>query len=669
MLKITNIVKITAKSIKTKLIIAACLVLAISIGVSGFLNLRTSQMALNEKIEESMLANAETAAEGIGKEVAAMKAVVEFISTDDKLKSSDPNITVERLAEMKKSLPKVENLLFIDSSGSFIGADRKIGSVTDREYFKEVLQRKETVVAGDPVISPFSGKLVAVVITPIKEENGQIIGYLAAGIQIDGISNYVLNRKFGKQGYTYTFAKSGNFFIHPDEKITMKQSILGNDMSPELVELAKEALAGKKGVKEYEFNGSMRYAGCAPVPGTSWGVGTALPKEEALARIDDIKNQAILFALIAVLLGGIIIYFITARMTNPIIRLVGSANKMAEGDFTQSVSVNSDDEVGQLSAAFNGMGSNLKSLIQQVQKNVEQVAASSEELTASAEQSAQAVNQVAGSISDIAQGAEESLNAVDETSAVVEQMSAGIQQVAATASKVADNSFRAVESAKEGDKSVDKAVRQMAHIEQTVNNSAQVVAKLGERSKEIGQIVDTISGIAGQTNLLALNAAIEAARAGEQGRGFAVVAEEVRKLAEQSQDAAKQIATLISEIQGDTDKAVVAMDEGTREVKVGTEVVTTAGLAFKEIAATVARASEQVKEISATMQQMASSSQHVVISVKQIDERSKASVWQAQSVSAATEEQSASMEEIASSSQGLAKLAQDLQTAVSHFRV
>ena len=209
----------------------------------------------------------------------------------------------------------------------------------------------------------------------------------------------------------------------------------------------------------------------------------------------------------------------------------------------------------------------------------------------------------------------------------------------------------------------------MTYIEQTVNNSAQVVAKLGERSKEIGQIVDTISGIAGQTNLLALNAAIEAARAGEQGRGFAVVAEEVRKLAEQSQDAAKKIATLISEIQGDTDKAVLAMSEGTREVKIGTEVVTAAGYAFEEIEVMVTEVSNQVKEISAAVQQMASSSQQIVSSVKEIDELSKNAAGEAQTVSAATEEQSASMEEIASSSQSLAKMAQDLQEAVSKFRV
>jgi methyl-accepting chemotaxis protein len=209
----------------------------------------------------------------------------------------------------------------------------------------------------------------------------------------------------------------------------------------------------------------------------------------------------------------------------------------------------------------------------------------------------------------------------------------------------------------------------MAQIEQTVNNSSQVVAKLGERSKEIGQIVDTIAGIAGQTNLLALNAAIEAARAGEQGRGFAVVAEEVRKLAEQSKEAAKQIAQLIGEIQGDTGNAIEAMNEGTREVAIGAEVVTTAGHAFGEIAELVTEVYSQVKEISAAIQQMAGSSQQMLLSVKEIERHSKNAAGEAMTVSAATEEQSASTEEIVSSSQNLAKLAQDLQEAVNKFHV
>lgn len=373
---------------------------------------------------------------------------------------------------------------------------------------------------------------------------------------------------------------------------------------------------------------------------------------------------------IAFLLLGISGLSITKMITKPLQTMVTVSKEFAAGDFRDKPrKMLRKDEIGQLADALVDMRGSLRTILKQVHESSEQVAASSEELTAGAEQSAQAVTQVAGSISDIAQGAEQQLNAVNETSAVVEQMSAGIQQVAASANQVAGNSSQAAETAKEGDKSVEKAVNQMTLIEQTVNNSSQVVAKLGERSKEIGQIIDTISGIAGQTNLLALNAAIEAARAGEQGRGFAVVAEEVRKLAEQSQDAAKQIATLIGEIQGDTDEAVAAMGAGTREVEIGAEVVTEAGRAFKDIAALVTQVSEQVKEISTAIQQMASGSQQIVEAIKKIDGHSKTASERAQTVSAASEEQSASMEEIASSSQSLAKLAQDLRTAVSSFQI
>jgi methyl-accepting chemotaxis protein len=217
--------------------------------------------------------------------------------------------------------------------------------------------------------------------------------------------------------------------------------------------------------------------------------------------------------------------------------------------------------------------------------------------------------------------------------------------------------------------SSDLAVRQIANIEKTVAESARIVETLGDRSKEIGQIVDTISSLAGQTNLLALNAAIESARAGEAGRGFAVVAEEVRKLAEQSQDASKQIGELIGAIQADTDRAVAAMQQGTSEVRLGSEVVNRAGDAFQEILAAVGRVSDQASQMSQAIAEMAGGSRKIVASIKEIDAASKANVDETQNVSAATEEQSATMEEIAASSQGLATLAQDLQAAVRRFSV
>ncbi len=391
--------------------------------------------------------------------------------------------------------------------------------------------------------------------------------------------------------------------------------------------------------------------------------------KQAVDNAQRAEMTAIVAAVLAALLGILIGFFAARSIARPVNQLAAVAQKVAGGDLTEQVTVDRKDEIGQLATAFNTMIVHLKDLIRQINANAEQVAASSEELTASSEQSAQAANQIAASITQVANGATEQLAAANETSAVVEQMSAGIQQVAANTNHVAEQSAKAAEKAKEGGKAAEKAVSQMTHIEETVNTSAAVVAKLGERSKVIGQIVDTISGIAGQTNLLALNAAIEAARAGEQGRGFAVVAEEVRKLAEQSQEAAKKIADLIGEIQGDTDKAVVAMNDGTREVKTGAEVVNAAGEAFQEIVALVSQVSSQVREISAASQQMAGGSQQIVSAVRKIDTLSKASAGEAQGVSAATEEQLASREEIASSSQSLAKLAQDLQAAVAKFRV
>ena len=328
-----------------------------------------------------------------------------------------------------------------------------------------------------------------------------------------------------------------------------------------------------------------------------------------------------------------------------------------------------NDEIGDMAEAIISMKAALQGIVGHLRNSADTLAASSEELTASSGQSAQAANQITASITKVANGVNDQLAAANDTSAVAEQMSAGIQQVAANTNHVAEQSAQAADKAQEGGKAVERAVRQMSQIEGTVNTSAMVVEKLGERSQKIGEIVDTISGIAGQTNLLALNAAIEAARAGEQGRGFAVVAEEVRKLAEQSQNAAKKIAELIAEIQEDTGKAVVAMNDGTREVKTGTEVVNAAGVAFREIVELVSLVSGQVREISAATQQMASGSQQIVGSVQKIDALNKVSAEESRIVSAATEEQLASMEEISSSSQALAKLAQDLQATIAKFSV
>lgn len=376
-----------------------------------------------------------------------------------------------------------------------------------------------------------------------------------------------------------------------------------------------------------------------------------------------------LILLAAVLLSVGIAGALSRNILAAVNNLMRISEKVKDGDLRDKAPVLSNDELGMLTESYNQMIENVRRLVTEIQKSSVQVASASEELTSSAEQSALVTETIAKDIMDVAASSSEQVHSVDIATQVLERVTSSVENTSATIDIAADKSRVAVEMANTGHVAVERAVQQMDSIEKTVNMSAEVVAKLGERSQQIGQIVDTISAIAGQTNLLALNAAIEAARAGEHGKGFAVVAEEVRKLAEQSQEAAKQIAELITNVQVETDQAVEAMKHGTGEVRVGADVVKQAGSAFVKIQATVKDIANQAGDVALTMDSLAKEAEHIVRAVEDIDKMSKNVASEAESVSAATEEQSASMEEIASSSRGLSDLAQKLQNIVAKFHI
>lgn len=591
------------------------------------------------------------------------RALTESIAASPATVSMNADVIKDMIVDIQRKNPQFELLYVMDTAGMQIArTSGTLANRADRPYFKEAAAGHTFFT--DVYISSFTNAPCITISTPIRDKSGATVGVFAADISLRSLADIAGKSKIGQEGYVDIVDRQGVLIANPNmDRVLQEENVsqldyVGKVLNGEEGSLTAPSTAGIKSLIAY-----------TPIKERNWGVIAYLPQSEIHSAMIHSIAVMLVLVLLFVLLAAVTAFYVSRGIAQPLRELADCAEKMADGDLTRAIQVSGALEIDKLSQALNNMQQGFLDISRSIFSSSEQVASSSQQLTASAEQSAQAANQIATSITEVAHGTERQLTAANETVAVVEKMSSGIQQVAAKTDIMAEATEKTARAANDGGTSIRTAVEQMNHIEKSVIYSAEVVAKLGQRSQEIGQIVDTISGIAGQTNLLALNAAIEAARAGELGRGFAVVAEEVRKLAEQSQDAAKQIAELIGEVQGDTEGAISAMNQGTQEVTKGTEVVNTAGKAFGDVVEHINRISEQVREISGEIQQMASGSQQIVGAVREIDEISKATAGQTETVSAATEEQSASMEEIAASSQSLAKMADELQKAVSRFKV
>lgn len=395
---------------------------------------------------------------------------------------------------------------------------------------------------------------------------------------------------------------------------------------------------------------------------------------ERIYHENDVNMSKAISIMLGVTVVAVIILVLASiwnarEITKPLEHMMLLCQRLRDGDYRITPrTVNRGDEFGQMADVLAAMRDALNKLMHHVGSSTEQIASSSEELTASSMQSAQAATQVAQSVVDAANAVEEQQGATDSSTKSIEKILSSVERIRTEADKVAKDSADASQQAAAGNTEVDKSVQQIQDVEHTVVASADLVEKLGERSKEIGTIVDTIAGIAGQTNLLALNAAIEAARAGEAGRGFAVVAEEVRKLAEQSQTAAQQIAELIGGIQKDTAGAVDSMHQGRSAVAAGAQSVEGLREVFARIHDLVNGVSNQVEVMTKAIDIVTGDTENVTQNVMTIDRHGKKVAEEMQSVSAATEEQSASAEEIASASDALAKLAQEMQLSLRKFQ-
>ncbi|WPC39274.1 methyl-accepting chemotaxis protein [Clostridium sp. JS66] len=396
-------------------------------------------------------------------------------------------------------------------------------------------------------------------------------------------------------------------------------------------------------------------------------IGISLASQNAALR--NIAIISLVVALLAVILGGFIIITIVSNNLKPLAKLAEVAEEAAKGDLTKSVEIKSQDEIGMVAASFNNMIENLRNINNKINNMSQNIAASSSNLLSSAQQAAEVSEEISSSTEEVADGAEKQVKATEEISISLKKAVDNMTSIRDQVKSVVEFSENTSNLASDGRDKMNSMVTQIGVIKDSVLYSSKVIIELQETSKQIGNIVELIDGIADQTNLLALNASIEAARAGEAGKGFAVVADEVRNLAEESMKSSNNIKELIAATQSKTEKALSSIEEGTKESIRGEEIVTVVGESLHEILKSFNDTKEYLEKVNLMVEESTNSINQVNENADEIQNISTNTAASTEEIAASTQEQSAALQEISRNVQDLSTLAGDLENSIKIFKL
>jgi methyl-accepting chemotaxis protein len=522
----------------------------------------------------------------------------------------------------------------------------------------------------DAKASPTTGRPVMAIVTPILD-SGRHLGTLAMAIELNNVSQKVIDSNSTNSDIKTFIINSAGLVIssnNPEYVLTLNFQ----DEASGLMDLYQTIRTKGSGVGYFTLDGTDYVTGFNASEKYGMYVLTYKPVATYVKPANDLKLLLVFVVLASVLITSVIIYVIANRLTKPILVVADRAEKLAKGDLSVEIPqdlVKKKDELGKLANAFALMVTDLKNIISKITAASEQVARSSQGLYASGEQVGKAAEDVGNTIMDIAAGAQEQSAQIDTALSNLSDLVKQIHEVHSSTETMEKTTTHIMSDIARGSNSVTESVTRINNLKEDTEDVSKVIFNLGNASNQIGQITEVMSGIAAQTNMLALNAAIEAARAGEAGRGFSIVASQIRKLAEESAEASKNIADLVVEIKNGVDIAVNKMDGSLKAVNSSVSAIEENGDIFKVINDQAEQLREIVAHVAQNVRVMAESSRDFELTMQDISKASHEFSANSETVSAASEEQVALTNEIVSASKSMAEMSEQLSSLIKMFKI
>ncbi|MGG0713645.1 methyl-accepting chemotaxis protein TlpA [Bacillus subtilis] len=653
---------IRRSSIARRLIISFLLILIVPITALSVSAYQSAVASLDVQMTQSAKENVQILDHIIDDKISTTEKSLAYFSdwaTEEKFQDKKKT---ELKQEFKQFIQMNDNVAAVFSSGKdgdftrYPYADMPSDfNALERDWYKEAMANKGKTIVTEPYESISSGKMVVTIARQTVDGSGVV----AIDMKIDDLVTTAKGINIGKEGYAFILSQNKKVIAYSGVKA-------GTELKGDWVD---KLYKDKSGDFEYTYKGKKKKMAFATSETTGWKISGTMYANEIHDAASRVLIMASIVLAIAIAAGMTAIYFVIRSITKPLRRIVASAEKISEGDLTETIEINSKDELGVLSESFNHMAHSLRSLIHGIKDSVEHVASSSEELTASADQTSRATEHITMAIEQFSNGSESQSEKIETTTEQINEMNDGLAELARAAAVITETSADSTEVSSKGETLVQKTAGQMNTIDHAVKAAEQVVKGLEIKSKDITNILRVINGIADQTNLLALNAAIEAARAGEYGRGFSVVAEEVRKLAVQSADSAKEIESLISEIVKEIHTSLNVLQSVNKEVETGLVITDETKQSFKHISQMTNQIASELQNMNATVEELSAGAQEISAASNDITAISKESSDGIQDIAASAEEQLASMEEISSSALTLERMSEELRDLTKQFKV